>query len=161
MMAFKLIIAVLKCILKIIYWWVIKIPFAFGVLSSVIYFAAIYLIFGTIEIWKIERILGTDFNVIFGLLIPFELPIFLSYVSMFGGHSTSNLPNVITYRNGRMNQSSDIVAADIYFQTAHLDMINSNKNVSGAYGQMSRGFDAKYGTHSPSYIYNDLMNKVK
>lgn len=161
----NVIVKIFSILFRLVAQWIWFIPLRFGVASIALYFLATYLIYGTIDSSEIERILGnTGFNVFFGWMLPLGWPSFLAFASMFGSGSNStsksnNLDDAIKFRDGQMNQHSDAKAFEIYNATAHLDVMRDNASRGEAYSQASRGFDAKYGTHSPSYIYNDIMKK--
>ncbi len=160
----NVIVKIFSILFRLVAQWIWFIPVRFGAVAMFLYLGVSYLIFGTLEVFEIKRILGDEWSIFFGWLIPFGWPTFLSFASMFGGGSNSTsksntLDDAIKFRDGQMGIHSDKVASEIFMKTSHLDVMRANQSNSRAYGQASRGFDAKYGTHSPSYIYNDIVKK--
>ena len=79
----------------------------------------------------------------------------------YAGHAPSPnaLERAIQFRNGQMSVATPQRAAEILQKTAHLDLINANKNTNQVFRSAAHGFDAKYGASSPTKVYRDIMDK--
>ncbi len=102
-----------------------------------------------------------------GFYIIFGIPFFWSFISMFamtsgsprlGSKMNSTLDNAIAYRNGQMNVASPKEAAEILQKTSHLDAMKIHGHMDSM-KSAEQGFNAKYGSSSPSKVYKDIMKK--
>lgn len=148
-------------LLKILNWWFLKIPIRFSILALLGYCGLFFLLFGTMNLPKVENILESihlpkkSWMIIGG-------PMFISFVALFvggkGSKNVSSLDKVVQFRNGQMGISSDKKASEILQKTSELDAMQNNKD-SEVYNKAKRGFEARFGTSSPATAFKELMDK--
>lgn len=156
----------IKLIFKALYMWYWMLPIRLGFLALVAYIGMMYFAYGSLQMSEIRDVLEANgIGTFFGFFVPFGVPVFLSLGATFGIATSTNAPapnaleQAIQFRNGQMNISTPQGAADILQKTAHLDLINANKDTNPVFKSAAHGFNAKYGASSPTKVYNDIMNK--
>lgn len=148
-------------ILKISRWWFWEIPTRFSILALCSYSGLLFLLFGSMNVSKIENIIESV-NLPSKLWMFIGTPMFVSFVSLFVGAKVSNdieaLEKVIRFRNGQMGISSDKKASKILQKTSQLDVLSTHDN-SEMYEKAKRGFEARFGTSSPTTVFKKLMDE--
>lgn len=159
----KFIEQLIKIPLKALYLWYWVIPIRFSVLAFAAYFGVMYLLYGSLYASDIQNVLEANgVGMFWGFVVPFVVPVFLSLGATFSGGgnpnaSTSAIDDAIKFRNGQMNIAPPKKAAEILRKTAHLDVIQANKDSNDVFKNASYGFDAKYGISSPTKVFDDIM----
>jgi len=159
-----ILVTLLVYLLKILNYWIIKIPLKLGIFSWIIYFSIIYFIFGTIEISKINhRIIGDNhlYSFLFGLffVIPMVWAFFVTLGICIGSDDNGKtgfdrgLDGILYYRDQKMNHASPEKAYEIMKKTVHLDLMDKDPVFENA----KIGFLNKYGNSGPGKIYEDFM----
>lgn len=158
----KILKQIFKKILLALYMWYWIIPISFNVLAFAGYFLLMYLIYGSLQVSEINNFLeGHGISTFVGFFVPFGIPCFLALGAMFGLVSPSSLSSIdqaIDYRNRQMGISTPKEAAEILQKTSTLDAMK-------VYGHMdvmksaNQGFNAKYGTSSPTTVFKDMVKK--
>lgn len=154
-------------IYKAIYYWYYYIPFTFGIFALIAYFLIMFVLYGgTISTFEIKRNLDDlGIGMFWGFVVPFMVPCFVSFYSLFIGNSHPNalnsqdgdtLDRVLEHRDMMVKRSSAIEASEILQKTSYLDTMKNNSS-NKALVNARKGFNARFGQDSSSKALRDLI----
>jgi len=162
------VIKIFLILLKVLNYWFFVIPGRVALFAFIGYNLFIYFYFGAWDVNVVREALGGRYSTEYQLFLLFIVfPMVWSFFSMFAmtmdgprfsNRTNSALDAAIAYRNGQMTVSTSKKAFEIYKDTAHLDVMSTNKN-SAIFEQAVRGFNAKHGNSTPQKIFKAFTDK--